>query len=42
MILDVQAFGKDAAALGVDVERSESFKALDELVHTSFADDPSA
>ncbi|KAI0029977.1 COG complex component [Vararia minispora EC-137] len=39
MILDVKAFGKDAAALGVDVENSASFRALDELVHASFADD---
>ena len=39
MILDVGAFGKDAEKLGVDVEGSASFKALDVLVHASFTDD---
>jgi conserved oligomeric Golgi complex subunit 2 len=40
MVLDVQALGKDASSLGVDVDKSVSFKALDELVHSSFIDEP--
>ncbi|KZV70663.1 COG complex component [Peniophora sp. CONT] len=39
MILDVDAFGKDAEKLGVDVKVSPSFRALDELVHASFMDE---
>jgi conserved oligomeric Golgi complex subunit 2 len=31
MVLDVEAFGKDAETLGVDVERSASFKSLHEI-----------
>ncbi|KAI0316446.1 COG complex component [Amylostereum chailletii] len=38
MILDVEAFGKDAESLGVDVGGSSSFKVLDEMVHASFTD----
>ncbi|KAJ7647285.1 oligomeric golgi complex component, COG2-domain-containing protein [Roridomyces roridus] len=33
MILDVEAFGKDGQLLGVDLEQSEAFKTLTEMVH---------
>jgi hypothetical protein len=32
MIIDVEAFGKDAASLGVDLETCEAYKALHETV----------
>ncbi|KAH9948954.1 COG complex component [Amylocystis lapponica] len=35
MILDVQAFGKDAEALGVAVRRNETFKALEDMARAS-------
>jgi conserved oligomeric Golgi complex subunit 2 len=38
MIIDVNAFGKDAEALGVDVLACEAFNALNDMVHTSLAD----
>lgn len=38
MVLDVDAFGKDAESLGVDISRSNSFKMLEGLVHTNLAD----
>jgi hypothetical protein len=34
MILDVEAFGKDAESLGVILDDSESYKALRDMVHT--------
>jgi hypothetical protein len=34
MILDVEAFGKDAESLGVTLDVSESYKALKDMVHT--------
>lgn len=33
MILDVEAFGKDAVSLGVVLESSEHFKALKDTIH---------
>ncbi|TDL25958.1 COG complex component [Rickenella mellea] len=38
MVLDVEAFGKDAESLGVDVHNSDSFKALNYMVHANMAD----
>lgn len=38
MILDVEAFGKDAELLDVDVRTNSSFIALTEMVHASLAD----
>lgn len=35
MILDVEAFGKDARGLGVDVEHNSHFKALKEVVYAN-------
>lgn len=35
LILDVEAFGKDAESLGVDTKQSGTFKALNYMVHTS-------
>ena len=35
LILDVEAFGKDAEALGVDLDGSPAFKALNYMVHAS-------
>ncbi|KAF5370825.1 hypothetical protein D9758_001986 [Tetrapyrgos nigripes] len=40
LILDVEAFGKDAQSLGVDIESSDSYKALTELVSTVEAPEP--
>lgn len=34
LILDVEAFGKDAESLGVDIKQSVAFKALNYMVHT--------
>jgi conserved oligomeric Golgi complex subunit 2 len=38
MILDVNAFGKDAESLGVDVLGFDVFKTLTEMVHASLSD----
>jgi hypothetical protein len=38
MILDVEAFGKDAHGLGVDVENNPHFKALREVVYANDGD----
>ena len=38
MIMDVEAFGKDAELLDVDVRRNASFISLIEMVQTSLAD----
>ncbi|KAH8119152.1 COG complex component [Phellopilus nigrolimitatus] len=35
LILDVEAFGKDAELLGVDLDRSATFKSLNYMVHAS-------
>ncbi|TFL04432.1 COG complex component [Pterulicium gracile] len=42
MILDVNAFGKDAQALGVQLEKSETFGSLRDMVHRNFVDDEAA
>lgn len=39
MILDVEAFGKDAEGLGVVVGESESYRTLSELAHAPLADE---
>jgi hypothetical protein len=39
MILDVELFGKDAKSLNVDLDTSEGFKALNEMVRANPADD---
>ncbi|KAH8107892.1 COG complex component [Cristinia sonorae] len=39
MILDVEAFGRDAEGLGVDVKQSESYRTLSELAHAPLADE---
>jgi len=39
MILDVNAFAKDAESLGVDVLGNEVFQALNALVHADLIDD---
>ncbi|CAL1707275.1 unnamed protein product [Somion occarium] len=39
MILDVEAFGKDAASLGVAVDNSATYQALKDLAHSSLAED---
>jgi len=38
MILDVEAFGKDARSLGVNVDASDAFVALNDMVHVNSAD----
>ncbi|EGN99740.1 hypothetical protein SERLA73DRAFT_72536 [Serpula lacrymans var. lacrymans S7.3] len=38
MILDVEAFAKDGESMGVDVHSLESFKSLDDLVHSGLID----
>lgn len=38
MILDVEAFGKDAESLGVNLANSEAFKSLNDMVHSSIGD----
>jgi hypothetical protein len=35
MILDIEAFGKDARGLGIGVESNTHFKALKEVVYTT-------
>lgn len=42
MILDVNAFGKDAQALEVQLEKSETFGSLRDMVHRNFVDDEAA
>lgn len=39
MVLDVEAFGKDARSLGVDVENSSTYRALTELAHANLTDE---
>lgn len=39
MILDVVAFGKDAASLGVAIDDSATYRILKELAHSSLAED---
>jgi len=41
MVLDVEAFGKDAEKLGVDVQGSVSFKSLLEMATAPLNDDAS-
>ncbi|THH10657.1 hypothetical protein EW145_g1177 [Phellinidium pouzarii] len=38
LILDVEAFGKDAESLGVDLDHSSAFKALNYIVHANAMD----
>jgi hypothetical protein len=38
MIIDVNAFGKDAQSLGVQIEQSKAFESLRDIVHSSFVD----
>ncbi|ETW80755.1 hypothetical protein HETIRDRAFT_154913 [Heterobasidion irregulare TC 32-1] len=38
MILDVEAFGRDAESLSVDIKHSASFKSLDDMVHTGLSE----
>lgn len=40
MILDVQAFGKDAESLDVTLNNSEAYKALEDMVHTIDVPEP--
>ncbi|KAI0058099.1 COG complex component [Artomyces pyxidatus] len=42
MILDVNAFGKDAESLGVDVLGNTSFQLLNEMVHASLSEEPAS
>jgi conserved oligomeric Golgi complex subunit 2 len=39
MILDVEAFGKEAESFGVAVNKSESYCALKELAHASLTEE---
>ena len=39
MILDVEAFGKDAESLGVNVVASDAFEALNDMVHANPVDE---
>ncbi|KAI0079036.1 COG complex component [Panus rudis PR-1116 ss-1] len=39
MILDVEAFGKDAASLGVNVNESATYRTLLDLAHSSLSED---
>lgn len=39
LILDVEAFGKDAGSLGVDIDQSAAYKALNYMVHTTPSSD---
>lgn len=41
LILDVEALGKDAEALGVDVSGNASFKALNYMVHANVSESES-
>lgn len=38
MVLDVEAFGKDAESLGVSVQQSETFKILREMAGSTLTD----
>jgi hypothetical protein len=40
MALDVEAFGKDAVALGVDIEGCQSFVQLEESVRAAWIEEP--
>jgi len=40
MALDVEAFGKDATALGVDVEECQAFVQLEENVRAAWIEEP--
>ena len=42
LLLDVQAFGKDATVLGVDLDKSIAYKTLNYLVHSKHSDVDSA
>jgi conserved oligomeric Golgi complex subunit 2 len=35
MILDVEAFGKDSKSLGIELDESQSFKSLNDMVHAN-------
>lgn len=39
MVLDVEAFGKDAQSLGVSVDESATYRALKELAHANLTDE---
>lgn len=39
MVLDVEAFGRDAQSLGVHIEASSTYCALQDLAHGSLTDD---
>lgn len=39
MVLDVEAFGKDAESLGVSVQQSETFKILREMAGSTLTDE---
>ena len=39
MILDVEAFGKEAESLGVPIRTSETYRTLEDLAHSTLADD---
>ena len=39
MILDVEAFAKDAQSFGVEVEKNSTYHSLKELAHASLTDD---
>ena len=39
MTLDVEAFGKDAIALGVDIEECQAFVQLEENVHAAWIEE---
>jgi len=40
MALDVEAFGKDAIALGVDIEKCQAFVQLEENVRAAWIEEP--
>ena len=40
MALDVEAFGKDAIALGVDIEECQAFVQLEENVRAAWIEEP--
>ncbi len=39
MILDVEAFGKEAQSFGVEIEKSSTYQSLKELAHASLTED---
>ena len=39
MMLDVDAFGKDARTLGVDIDKSNTYHALQELANANLTDE---